>query len=176
MTDTPITPHERVAHARHGYSSLQITYHWSIVVLVVTNWLVGHGMEEVYQKREAGEYFSQWGPAFVHIALGMAILGTMIARLITRIQRPVETAGDTKHHIMKVLAWINHWAFYAVLISMPILGALAWFLAWNWAAALHSFLAWLLPFLILVHVGGAVVHLVLGENVFRRMLRGTSGT
>jgi cytochrome b561 len=158
MTDTPTTPHERVVHARHGYSSLQITYHWSIVVLVAVNWLVGQGMSEVYEKREAGEAFAQWGPAFVHIALGIAILGTMIARL------------------MKTLAWINHWAFYAVLISMPLLGAMAWFLAWDWAAALHSLLAWILPLLILVHVGGAVVHLFLGENVFRRMLRGTAGT
>jgi cytochrome b561 len=176
MTDTPTTPHERAVHARHGYSSLQITYHWSIVVLVAVNWLVGQGMSEVYEKREAGEAFAQWGPAFVHIALGIAILGTMIARLMTRIRRPVETAGDTKHKLMKTLAWINHWAFYAVLLSMPLLGAMAWFLAWDWAAALHSLLAWILPLLILVHVGGAVVHLFLGENVFRRMLRGTAGT
>jgi len=176
MTDTPISPHERTTRARHGYSSLQITYHWSIVVLVVVNWLVGQGMEEVYEKREAGEYFAQWGPAFVHIAIGVAIFLTMIARLVTRLNRPVETAGDSKHKIMKLLGWLNHWAFYAVLLSMPPLGVLAWFFALDWAAAAHSFLAWALPFLIALHVGGAILHLILGENIIRRIVRPTAGT
>jgi len=162
MTDTPISPHERATHARHGYSSLQITYHWSIVVLVAVNWLVGQGMEEVYLKREAGEY--------------LAIFLTMIARLVTRLNRPVETAGDSKHKILKLLGWLNHWAFYAVLLAMPPLGVLAWFFAADWAAAAHSFLAWTLPFLIVLHVGGAVLHLILGENIIRRIVRPTAGT
>jgi cytochrome b561 len=176
MTDIPTTPHERAEHARHGYSSLQITYHWSIVVLVVTNWLIGWGMAEVYERREAGEAIVQWGPAFAHIAVGLAIFGTMIARLLARINRPVETAGDTKHTLMKKLAWLNHWAFYAVLLAMPPLGLLAWAFGWDWAGNLHGLLAILLPLLIVLHVGGALVHLFLGENVFRRMLRDTPGT
>lgn len=176
MTDTPISPHERAEHARHGYSSLQITYHWSIVVLVTANWLIGWGMAEVYDRREAGEAIVQWGPAFVHIAIGLAIFGTMVARLLARINRPVETAGDTKHTVMKKLAWLNHWAFYVVLLAMPPLGVLAWYFHQDWAGELHGLLAILLPLLIVLHVGGALVHLFLGENVFRRMLRDTPGT
>jgi cytochrome b561 len=176
MTTVPTTPTERSRHARHGYSSTQIAFHWSVVLLVVANWLLGFGMEQVYERRNAGEVFAQWGPAFMHIAIGIAIFGTMLARLLARINRPVETAAGSKHHIMKVLAWVNHWAFYAVLLAMPPLGLLAWFFRAEWAGALHSFLAWTLPFLIAAHVGGALLHLILGENVIRRILRPTAGT
>lgn len=176
MSTTPTTPSSRAAHARHGYSSLQIAFHWSVLILVVANWLVGQGMERVYEQREAGQIFAQWGPAFVHIALGVAIFGTMIARLLERLNRPVETAADSRHKLMKLLGWLNHWALYAVLLLMPPLGLLAWFFGADWAAGLHSFLAWALVALIALHVGGAILHLILGENVLRRMLRPTAGT
>lgn len=176
MTSTPTTPHERAEHARHGYSSLQIAFHWSVVVLVIVNWLMGQGMEEVYERREEGERFAQWGPAFVHIALGVAIFGTMIARLMARLNRPVETAAGSKHEIMKLLGRINHWAFYAVLLAMPPLGVLAWFFGADWAGDLHSLLSWVLVALIGLHIGGALAHLVLGENIIRRIIRPTGGT
>jgi cytochrome b561 len=180
MTDTsatpPTTPTERAVHARHGYSSTQIALHWSVVGLVTVNWLIGGAMEEVFERREAGEAIVQWGPAFVHIALGLAIFGTMVARVLARINRPVETAAGTKHPIMALLGMINHWAFYAVLLAMPPLGAIAWFGGAEWAGDLHGLLAFLLPILIVVHVGGALVHLVLGENIIRRIVRPTAGT
>ena len=176
MTSIPTTPSERSAHARHGYSSLQIAFHWSIVVLVVANWFVGHGMEEVYEAREAAQPLTQWGPAFVHIALGLAIFGTMVARLLTRLKRPVHTAPDSKHRIMALLGKINHWAFYGVLLAMPPLGVLAWFFSSDIAGALHSFLAWALVFLIAAHLAGNFAHLILGENIIKRMIRPSAGT
>ena len=176
MTTTPTTPSERAAHARYGYSSLQITFHWSVVVLVIVQWLMGQGMEEVFLKREAGEQFAQWGPAFVHIVLGLAIFGTMVARLLTRLNRPVETAAGTKHPLMALLGWLNHWAFYVVLLAMPPLGAIAWFAGNEAAGNIHSFLSWVLVILIVLHVGGALTHLILGENIIRRIVRPTAGT
>lgn len=176
MTTTPATPSERASHARHGYSSYQIAYHWTVVVLVVVNWLLGQGMERVYEMREAGERFSQWGPAFVHIALGVSILIVMLMRLGARIRRPVQTSPESKHRIMALLGRINHWAFYVVLIAMPPLGVLAWFFGSDVAAGLHSLLAWVLVALIVLHVGGALLHLVLGENIIRRIVRPTGGT
>ena len=89
---------------------------------------------------------------------------------------PVETAAGTKHHLLALLGRINHWAFYAVLLVMPVLGAIAWFGGSEAAGALHGLLAWVLVLLIVLHVGGAILHLVLGENIFRRMLRSSPGT
>lgn len=176
MTTTPTTPAERAAHARHGYSSLQIAFHWSVAVLVVVQWLVGQGMEEVFEGRQAGEDLAQYGPAFVHIVLGVVILGTMIARLMARLRRPVETAAGTRHPVMALWGRINHWAFYAVLLAMPPLGALAWFAGSEAAGTLHGLLSWLLVALILLHLAGAAVHGLLGENIVRRIVRPTPGT
>ncbi len=176
MTTTPTTPSERSAHARHGYSSYQITLHWTVVVLVIVQWLLGFGMEQVYNAVEAGEAVSQWGPAFVHIVLGISIFLIMGARLAARISRPVETAAGSKHHILALLGRINHWAFYVVLLAMPPVGALAWFGGSELAANIHALTAWLLLVLIVLHVGGALLHLILGENIIRRIVRPTAGT
>lgn len=176
MTTTPTSPAERAEHARHGYSSYQIAIHWSVVGLVVANWLLGQGMEQVFDARQEGEAVINLGPAYMHVAIGIVIFLTMVARLLARIRRPVETAAGTKHHIMALLGRINHWAFYVVLLIMPVLGALAWFGGSEAAGGLHSLLAWLLVILIALHVGGAVLHLLLGENIFRRMLRSSPGT
>ena len=176
MTTTPTSPNERAAHARHGYSSYQIALHWSVVVLVVVNWLLGQGMEQVFDAREEGEAVINLGPAYMHIAIGIVIFLTMVARLTARIKRPVETAAGSKHRILALLGRINHWAFYVVLLVMPPLGALAWFGGSELAGGLHSLLAWVLVALIALHVGGALVHLVLGENILRRILRESPGT
>ncbi|WP_210527028.1 cytochrome b [Rubellimicrobium arenae] len=175
MTTTPTTPSERAAHARHGYSSYQITLHWTIVVLVAVQWLMGFGMERVYDAVENNEAVSQWGPAFIHIVLGITIFLIMVARLMARINRPVQTAAGTKHHLLAMLGKINHWAFYVVLLAMPPVGALAWFGGSEAAAGIHSLTAWLLLILIVLHVGGALLHLVLGENIIRRIVRPTPG-
>ena len=46
----------------------------------------------------------QRGPASAHIALGLANFGTVVARLLTRLNRPVEIAADRKHPIRELLA------------------------------------------------------------------------
>ncbi|TNC50124.1 hypothetical protein FHG66_09185 [Rubellimicrobium rubrum] len=176
MTTTPTTPSARAAHARHGYSSYQITLHWTVAVLVVVNWLIGGGMSQVYEAVQQGQSISQWGPAFVHICLGIAIFLIMLGRLAARLRRPVETAAGSKHHILALLGRLNHWAFYIVLLLMPPLGVLAWFFGIDAAGNLHSLLAWVLLLLVVLHVGGALLHLVLGENIIRRMVRPTAGT
>ncbi|TNC74668.1 cytochrome b [Rubellimicrobium roseum] len=176
MTTTPTAPSERAAHARHGYSSYQITLHWTIAVLVVVNWLLGQGMSETYEALEAGQFVSNYGAAFMHICIGITIFLIMLARLTARLRRPVETAADSKHPLLAKLGMINHWAFYVVLLAMPPLGLLAWFAGAGWAGALHSLLAWVWVALFVLHVGGALVHLVLGENIIRRIVRPTAGT
>lgn len=168
---TPIAPSERRARARHGYSSYRIVLHWSVMVLVVVNWLLGQGMQRVFEAREEGEVITNLGPAYVHIALGILIFLTMIARLSARIRQPVEVAPESKHRVMALLGLINHWAFYGVLLAMPPLGVLAWFFGLEWPGDLHSLLSWVLVVLIALHVGGVILHLLLGENIIRRMTR-----
>jgi cytochrome b561 len=109
--------------------------------------------------------------AYLHIAVGVTILLVMIARLRERIRRPVQTAPESRHRTMAFLGRLNHWAFYVILLAMPPVGAIAWFGGSEAAGAIHSFVSWVLVALILLHVGGALLHLLLGEPVIRRMFR-----
>lgn len=177
MTTTPTSPSERTVRARHGYSSTQIALHWLVAILVIANWLLGDAMAEVFDAREEGEAISNYGPAFVHIAIGVAVLAAMLFRLSVRIRRPVQTDPDDPHRILALLGAINHWAFYALLIVIPLVGAVAWFGGSEGAGELHELLVNITLVLVLIHVGAALLHhFVLRDGLIRRMLRPTGGT
>jgi hypothetical protein len=55
MTTTPTSSSERAARARHDYSSYQIALHWTVVALVVVNWLLGQRMEDIFEARMEGQ-------------------------------------------------------------------------------------------------------------------------
>jgi cytochrome b561 len=161
---------------KHGYSSFQIAIHWTVVVLVAFNLLLGQSMEAVFEAQEAGLEVMNLGPAYVHVTIGVSILLIMIARLAARYGRPVRTAGDSPHRTMALLGRINHWAFYGILLLIPVLGALAWFGRIEAAGTLHGLAVWVLLGLIALHVSGVIAHHLMGENLIRRMGRPTGGT
>ena len=66
----------------------------------------------------------------------------------------------------------NHWAFYVVLIAMPIVGLSAVLTLAPTLGAIHSWTSWLLLALIAAHFAGAVWHMFRrGSDAWRRMLR-----
>ncbi|NAZ37454.1 cytochrome b [Rubellimicrobium sp. CFH 75288] len=171
QTDTPYRA------KKHGYSSTQIALHWTVAILVVANALIGDAMANVFRASLRGEEVTNWGPAYMHAAIGLVILLVMIARLAARLNRPVEVAPDSPHRLLKVLATINHWAFYALLLAIPVLGAVAWFGGVAAAGDLHRLLIWVFWVLVLIHVGAALLHhFVLRDGLIRRMIRPTGGT
>jgi cytochrome b561 len=174
---TPKSSTEHTLHARHGYSSAQIAIHWLVAILVIVNWLLGDAMSQVFEAREEGEAVLNLGPAFVHITLGVSVLLLMLARLSMRIRRPVQTDPDDPHRILAVLGAINHWAFYGLLIVIPLVGAVAWFGGSEGAGELHELLVTITLVLVLVHVAAALFHhFVLRDGLIRRMTRPTGGT
>lgn len=169
---------------RHGYSSLQIALHWSVAALVVANWFLGETMEEAFEAtREAGEAAepAALGGAYAHIAIGVAVLLLMVVRLTQRLRRPVATDPDSPsdglHRALAVLGLVNHWAFYGLLLAIPVLGAVAWFGGSGAAGSLHGLLVTVTLWLVVIHVGAALLHqFVLRDGLLRRMLRPTGGT
>jgi cytochrome b561 len=162
---------------KHGYSSLQIAFHWSIVGLVAFQWFLGWPMSQVFDARQAGERLVQEGAAYAHIALGVTILILMLARLGAKLKRPVQVAPDSDHPWARLAGQVNHWIFYIVLIALPLGGILAWFGRSEVAASLHALLAVALPFFIAAHVLGALVHqFVFGDNLIGRIVRPGAGS
>jgi cytochrome b561 len=162
---------------KHGYSSLQIAFHWTTVGLVAFQWFLGQPMSRIYEAREAGQEVVQAGPAYVHIALGVSILVVMLARLGAKLKRPVQVAPDSDHPWARLAGQANHWIFYIVLIALPLGGILAWFGRSDLAGDLHSFLANALPWFIAVHVLGALTHqYVFRDHLINRIVRPGPGT
>ena len=68
-----------------------------------------------------------------------------------------------------------HYAFYALLIGMPLFGMAALWLKWGVLGALHAWASYALLALIVAHVAGGLWHgLVKRDGVARRILRGNS--
>lgn len=167
--------------ARHGYSSLQIALHWIIFALFWVNWFLGESMEHAYdalmEGEGGGEAATSLGGAYSHVIIGLAVLLLMVARLAARLRRPVVTNPEGRHAILDTLGTISHWAFYGLLIAIPLLGALAWFGGVDAAGGLHKLLVTATVVLIGIHVLAALFHqFVLKDHLIRRMMRPTGGT
>jgi len=158
--------------------------HWLIVALVVAQFIIGWTMPDVHRDtRPEGEI--AW-----HLGVGTALIAVMACRLIWRAtHRP---PPDDQTPFMRAVAALTHFALYALLIAVPVLG---WINASSraWAVTLfgaiplpalspagssfghamgdvHGVLAWVLFALICLHVVAALFHrFVLNDGVLQRM-------
>ena len=128
-----------------------------------------------------------------HIAVGPAILVVMAIRLVWRLtHRPPPPPSDLPS-VVRRIAILTNWAFYALLILIPVVGwistsklgerpsllflmklpllASANMHAGEWWGAIHGWLADLLLVLIGVHIAAAMWHgLARDDGVFARMM------
>ena len=160
--------------AESRYSRTQIMLHWAIVVLVLVQWLSHDAMEDFWDRAEDGEAFGLPGDpiALLHMASGASILVLMVVRIIVRLRlgAPPLPAGMPK--LLKLAAHLNHLAFYAILILLPVTGATAIFLGIEDSADLHGTLVPLLFLLIAAHIGGVIYHtFIRRDGLLWRMLR-----
>lgn len=175
----------RTAQPDHGgvYDGPARFFHWVIVALVAAQYAT-----ELIPKALINEdTLGAW-----HIAIGPTILALMLIRLAWRINhRPPPPPTD----LPMALRWLSratHWAFYAILILLPVLGwtaasgygatpsilgiiALPALIAKDKATAeavggVHGTLAWVLLAIIGLHIAGALYHaLIKRDGVAQRM-------
>jgi cytochrome b561 len=126
-----------------------------------------------------------------HKVLGLVILLLVAARLIYRLVRGAPAAEPTLKPWERIVSHATHWAIYALLIIVPLLGWLAIsyygpfapfgiplpaLAAQDDARAtqvffLHMVAAYVLIVLLAMHVGAALQHyLIKRDGVLRRML------
>ena len=98
-----------------GYDSRSVAFHWATAFLVVAQWLGAHAID-MFPK----------GPLRVdarstHIAIGVALLVVVIARLVwrfTHAQRPA-LVGPAP---LRITAATMHWMLYGLVIAVLIIG------------------------------------------------------
>ena len=171
------------------YDAVIRGFHWLVVALVLAQVAIALVLPSLLPK-PAADSLTAW-----HLATGSTILLVMLLRLAWRLTHPVPPAPADLSPGLRVLARGTHWAFYLVLIVLPVLGWMAanaygstpWLLgliplprllAPNQALAetigsVHRTVAMLLLALIALHVSGALYHaLVKRDGVVRRILPG----
>lgn len=176
----------QVGNTRENWGAVQQALHWAIGLTVLGQLCVGLIFSNLPENDpSAGTYFG------IHGTLGVLILTAMSFRLIWRQMHPVPALPDTLSPSLKLVARGTHWAFYVLLIGLPLGGwlmvnargyrvsffglELPALIAKNQALAeivfkFHAGGAFLLAGLILLHAGAALRHeFLLKDNTLRRM-------
>lgn len=143
--------------------------HWLVVGLVILQFLSGGGMAQVFPERLSTDTATP-AVAVAHALVGLSILMAMIWRLVTRWQSQVPPPPANEPRWVQRISRGTHYAFYIVLIAMPLVGATALLTGSQSAGAIHALTSWVLLALIFAHVAGASWHVVRRDGVIRRIL------
>lgn len=171
------------------YSPLQRLLHWTTALLVLAMIPVGLYMTRrgVWSNFDAmTNTLYSW-----HKLIGFVVLWLIVVRIAVRLTRGVPPPEPTLSGFQRFASATTHLAIYALLIVVPVLGwvgvsafgartaavgvTLPQIVAENQDFAkvvlsYHSWAAILLGLLVLMHVGAALMHLVvLKDGVFARM-------
>lgn len=154
---------------RSGYSGLQIGLHWLIAVLILANWFLGEGAEEVMEKIEEGAA----DPGFsLHIPIGLLILALVVLRIVLKVVRggPMPPGAPGSLPVKAALA--GHAALYLLMLAVPLGGAMVFFAGFGQFGGVHALAANLLMVLALGHALIALYHqYVVKDRLLLRMMR-----
>jgi cytochrome b561 len=170
------------------YSTAARRFHWWTVLLIAVQVPIGLFM---VRYGAATNFAEPTGKLYdAHKLIGLAILLLALARLGYRLRHGAPADEPTLEPWEKVVSHITHWAIYALLIIVPLLGWLAMsfygglspfgitlptLAAQDDAKVTQAFFAHMLAAYALIvllgmHVGAALMHYVIKKDgVLRRM-------
>ncbi|MCF3973202.1 cytochrome b [Paracoccus salsus] len=154
-----------------GYSRLQIALHWIVVALIAQQYLFKDAMSAAWDRVTEGLEVGFDPLVLAHVAGGALVLTLAVWRLALRARRGVPPAVESGTG-QALLARLTHVGLYALMILMPVSGALAWFGGVEAAAQGHNVMKIVLLALIVLHVVGALYHqFILRDGTLARMRR-----
>jgi cytochrome b561 len=168
------------------YGSPAKTFHWGIVALLVTQYLIGWLMPDIHRGMQPGT------PMMFHISIGVVILALTAARFAWRLTHPVapesslpawqRLSSEAVHWLLYLLVFVttvSGWFFASMrgwtirffgLVDLPMLTVADSPLG-RTLGRWHETLEWTLLVVVGVHVAAALVHLfVYRDRVMARML------
>ncbi len=175
--------------AEAGYSSTARLFHWSTAALVLVMIPIGIVMAN------ANVGAAQDTLYHLHRSIGAVLLPLVLARLLYRLSHPPPPLPAGISPSQRRIAHATHWALYGLLLLQAMVGWIAtsayrapilvfWLLELPpiWTIdrplseslfAVHRAMGFALLILIVLHIGAALFHhVVLKDNVLRRMVRG----
>jgi cytochrome b561 len=170
---------------RIRFTASQRLLHWLMAACLLAMLFIGVGMVSTVRPT----YLTL---VSIHKPLGIAILLLALIRLVLRLRYGAPALPADLPRPMKLAAWGSHYALYALMIAMPLIGwamlstaayPIVLFGGWQLPAILpqsdglhtllwdaHFYLAFAFFALILLHVAAALFHaLVRRDGVFESM-------
>lgn len=106
-------------NAKTKYSGLAMLLHWLIAVLVIVQWRISEAAEEAATREAGGAIMAN------HFAIGVVIFIVVALRLVWRQVSPPPPPVPGHAPAERTFARIVHFAFYALLLVMPVAGWIA---------------------------------------------------
>src|SRR5580692_6281803 len=100
---------------RHRFTVAQRVIHWLMAVCILAMLFIGVGMESTIMPK----YLTL---VSIHKPLGIAILVLALVRLAVRLRYGTPPLPADLPEPMKLAAKLSHYALYALMIGMPLLG------------------------------------------------------
>ena len=156
-----------------SYSRAQILLHWIIFALIAAQFLLHESMAEAWDRIEDGLEVSFDPLVAAHVFGGIAVLVLVLWRIGLRLGRGAPGLPEEEPAAMKLAAKLTHLGLYALMVLMPVSGAVAWFGGVEAAAEGHEVMKVLMIALVLLHILGALYHqFVLKTGLMDRMRPG----
>ena len=146
----------------NSFGWISIALHWTTAAITTTLWILGRSIE--FQTADAID-----ARRSLHVTVGLIFWLLLAGRIAWRIKHPHPRAVGQSDRI-HTFARFTHYVMLALLAIMLSSGPL---LAWALSAqaglvgiihALHGLSANLLALLVVVHVGGALKHLMFNDD------------
>jgi cytochrome b561 len=102
------------------YTKLAIWLHWIVAIMMIFMLVFG----EDYIRVPRGASLADWGPS-AHASFGILILLLGLARLFWRLGNPPPALPSAMPRWQVLASHATHWAFYALMIAIPVFGLLA---------------------------------------------------
>ncbi len=173
------------------YDPVAVALHWTIAIAIIIMIPFGLLLEDIPKDLQGAAYG-------LHKSIGLSILVLSLFRLVWRLLNPPPTLPEGMKPLERLLAKAGHWAFYVLMIGMPLTG---WLIVsasqkyptiFFWMTEVpylplpeamlgkesaemfgeyHETLAYGTLALLALHVGAALKHhIVYKDNVLNRML------
>jgi cytochrome b561 len=155
-----------------GYTRMQIRLHWIVVLLIALQYLLNGTIAAAWDGYLDGAAVAFDPLIAQHVLMGGLVAVLAFWRLGLRLTHGAPPPPEAEHPVLKMVAHATHLAFYALMLLMPLSGAVAWFGGVEAAAQGHNVMKVVLLALIVLHVAAALFHqFVLKTGVMARMKR-----
>ncbi len=153
---------------RDTYSPLQIALHWLVAVLVLAAWFTSDGMGRALDHRLEQGPDGTWP---LHVWLGLAVLAVVVLRLFVRRRLGAPPPAQHSDLLTRAARW-GHGLLYALVVLIPLVGILVWFVGIEALGDIHGLAGNALLWLAGAHAAMALFHqYVLKDGTLVRMLK-----